>query len=226
MLKLLIFDLDGTLADTSQDITDAINYAMQPFGTRKYSVEETKAMVGSGISKLLESLVPKNNILPPGTSTGNSGSASAKEIATGRFLSFYSDHLMDHTKAYPFVNETLEKLGAYTKTVLSNKREAYSREILERLNMSQYFDAVWGSDSVREKKPSPAAVLDFISRFRVSRSETAIIGDSNFDVEAGKAAGVNIIGVSYGFRSRESLNGADIIIDGFDELVDVLPKLG
>jgi phosphoglycolate phosphatase len=58
MIKLLIFDLDGTLADTSQDIADAINYAMEPFGQRKYSVEETKAMVGSGISKLLESLPP------------------------------------------------------------------------------------------------------------------------------------------------------------------------
>ena len=222
MLKLLIIDLDGTLADTAQDITDAVNYALKPFGTKTYSVEETKAMVGSGISKLLESLIPPSITARSDTSIEKE---NAGKIVTGRFLEFYSNHLLDNTVTYPFVRETLEKLGGYKKVVLSNKREAYSCEILEKLEIAQFFNAIWGSDSVREKKPSPAAVLDLLSRFNVSKEETAIIGDSNFDIEAGIAAGIKTIGVTYGFRSRESLNGADYIIESFDELLTVLPKL-
>ncbi len=222
MTKLLIFDLDGTLADTAQDITDAINYALKPFGSREYSVEEAKAMVGSGISSLLESLIPPNACLPdsPAPLKGE-----AKEIVTGRFLEFYSGHLLDNTTAYPLVKETLSKLGDYTKAVLSNKREAYSCEILEGLGISHYFNAIWGSDSVREKKPSPAAIFDLLEKFSVSREEAAIVGDSNYDVEAGKAAGIKIISVTYGFRSREFLEGSDYIIDSFDELLDVIPGM-
>jgi phosphoglycolate phosphatase len=222
MLKLLIFDLDGTLANTAQDITDAINYALKPFGTKTYSVEETKTMVGSGISKLLESLIPSKINADPDTSIEKE---KAGKIVTGRFLEFYSNHLLDNTVTYPGVKKTLEKLGEYTKAVLSNKREAYSCEIIEKLEIAHFFETIWGSDSVRKKKPSPAAVLDLLNRFNVSREETAIIGDSNFDIEAGRAAGIKTIGVTYGFRSRESLNGADYIIDSFEEILSVLPKL-
>ncbi len=222
MLRLLIFDLDGTLADTAQDITDAINFALKPFGTKTYSVEESKAMVGSGISKLLESLIPPGMAAHSDTSIekGNAG-----KIVTNRFLEFYSNHLLDNTVTYPSVKETLEKLGGYAKAVLSNKREAYSCEILEKLEIAHFFEIIWGSDSVREKKPSPAAILDLLNRFNVSREEAAIIGDSNFDIEAGMAAGIKTIGVTYGFRSREYLNGADYIVDSFDEVLTVLPKL-
>ena len=228
MLKLLIFDLDGTLADTSRDIADAINYALKPFGQRTYSVEETKAMVGSGISKLLESLIPPHARLIKGA--GGSGSKNGrkedpKEVVTGRFLQYYSEHLLDNTYAYPHVKETLSKLGNYKKAVVSNKREAYSKEILEGLGLLQYFDAVLGSDSVREKKPSPLPILNLLKRFNLSRDEAIITGDSNYDVEAGKAAGIRVIGVTYGFRSREFLKGSDIIIDSFDELLKVIPGL-
>jgi phosphoglycolate phosphatase len=88
-----------------------------------------------------------------------------------------------------------------------------------------YFDAIWGSDSVREKKPSPAAIIDLLNKFSVSREETAIIGDSNYDVEAGKAAGIKIVSVTYGFRNRKFLEGSDYLIDSFDELLDVIPKI-
>jgi phosphoglycolate phosphatase len=219
MIKLLIFDLDGTLADTSQDIADAINYAMGPFGQRTYSVEETKAMVGSGISKLLESLIPPD---PPVRMEGN---ADLKGLALGRFLEYYSNHLLDNTKAYPHVNATLSKLTGYKKAVLSNKRAAYSKEILEKLGTAQYLDIIWGSDSVREKKPSPVPILDLLTECNVSKNEAVIIGDSNYDVEAGRAAGIKIIAVTYGFRSIEYLKDADFIIDSFDELLNILPKI-
>ncbi|UCD34358.1 MAG: HAD-IA family hydrolase [Nitrospiraceae bacterium] len=218
MLKLLIFDLDGTLADTSQDITDALNYALEPFGPRTYSVEETKAMVGSGISNLLHSLVaqPARN--------GDDVSAMEKDVVS-RFLDFYSRHLLDKTTAYPGVKETLPRLPEYRKAVLSNKRAQYSREILEGLGIARYFDVIWGSDSVREKKPSPVPVLDLLARFSADREEAAVVGDSNYDVEASKAAGVRVVAVTYGFRSREVLKDADCLIDRFDDLLNVLTEL-
>ncbi len=217
MLKLLIFDLDGTLADTGQDIADALNYALEPFGVRKYSVEETKAMVGSGISKLLESL------LPPQSSSKMDAEASV--TVTNRFLEHYDKHLVVHTSLYPGVKDTLSRLENYRKAIISNKREKYSRKILEDLEVESFFDLIWGSDSVREKKPSPVPILDMMEEFNVKKEETVIIGDSNYDVEAGNAAGIKVIGVTYGFRSREFLEGSDFIIDSFNELLNIIPQM-
>ena len=213
MLKLLIFDLDGTLADTSQDITDALNYALKPLGVRTYSVEETKAMVGSGISRLIESLVPAQS--------DSEKEAGAKARAVARFLEHYDNHLIDNTLLYPGVKDTLSRLGRYKKAVLSNKREKYSRQILNDLGVLEYFDLVWGSDSVREKKPSPVPILDLMNAIGVSNEETAIIGDSNYDIEAGRAAGIKTVGVTYGFRSREFLKDADTIVDRFEDLLTI-----
>ncbi len=212
MLKLLIFDLDGTLTDTAQDIADAINYALKPFGQKIYSVEETKAMVGSGISKLLESLIPVTD-------------PASKEMVTNRFLEYYSEHLFDNTKAYPQVKETLSRLTPYKKAVVSNKREGFSKSILDRLGLLNFMDIVFGSDSVPEKKPSPVPIFKLLEKFGVSQKETVIIGDSNYDIAAGKAAGIRTIAVTYGFRKRETLKDADFIIDSFDELLDILPRI-
>ena len=222
MIKLLIFDLDGTLADTGQDITNALNYALEPFGVREYSLEETKAMVGSGISKLLESLIPDDS---PVAAEMRNNSQKPEELVLSRFLEYYDNHLIDNTNAYPHVKETLSKLNDYKKTVLSNKREVYSKRVLEGLDIVQHFDLVWGSDSVREKKPSPVPVLDMMEHFSVPKDETVLVGDSNYDVEAGKAAGIKVIGVTYGFRSRKFLKGADYIIDSFDEVLNILSSL-
>jgi phosphoglycolate phosphatase len=208
MLKLLIFDLDGTLADTSVDITNALNYALSPFGVREYSVEETKQMVGSGISNLIRSLIPDD------------ADPDAGETAIRRFLDYYDKHLTDNTVAYPHVMETLAVLGDYKKAVLSNKREVYSKKVLEDLGILGYFDLVWGSDSVREKKPSPVPIIDLMKEFGVSRD-----GDSNYDIEASKAAGVKVIAVTYGFRKRKVLADADMLLDSFSEIPDGLIRI-
>ncbi|MDP3296768.1 MAG: HAD-IA family hydrolase [Thermodesulfovibrionia bacterium] len=213
MLKLLIFDLDGTLADTSKDITDAVNYALKPFGVKPLSVSEIKAMVGSGITKLIESLIPGERDF------------SAKEEAVKRFLEYYSIHLLDYTKPYPQVKETLSKLGAYKKAVISNKREVLSKRVLEGIGLLKFFDIVLGSDSVSERKPSPVPIFELLKRFGVSKDEAVIIGDSNYDIEAGKAAGIKTIAVTYGYRDREVLKGADFIIDNFGEILRILPEV-
>jgi phosphoglycolate phosphatase len=225
MLKLLIFDLDGTLADTGQDITNALNYALEPFGSRKYSLEETKAMVGSGISRLLESLIPSDAVITSDPFWKTDEKLRPADLVTRRFLEYYDNHLIDNTFAYPHVKDTLHKLNGYKKAVLSNKREIYSKRVLQGIDILQHFDLVWGSDSVREKKPSPVPILDLLHHFNAAADEAVIIGDSNYDLEAGKAAGVKVIAVTYGFRKREVLEDADVIIESFDELLKVIPLI-
>ncbi len=231
MIKLLIFDLDGTLADTITDITHAVNYAVKPFGVGPLTVEAVKSMVGSGISKLLEALISTHPPIPPLSRGGNRGvtegivEVSSTEEAVKRFLDYYSAHIIDNTTIYPHVRKTLSQLKDYRKAVVSNKREQLSKEVLEGVGILKFFDVVFGSDSVQEKKPSPTPVFELMQRFGVSRDETVIIGDSNFDIESGKGAGVKTIAVTYGYRSREVLKEADYMIDSFDALLDILPRL-
>lgn len=206
MIRLLIFDLDGTLIDSSQDITNAINYAITPFRAKPLTVSEIKERVGSGITKLIESIV----------------TSEQKEEAIRRFLEYYSAHLLDNTKEYPDVKEILLKLGNYKKAVVSNKREALSKRCLEGLGLLEFFDVVLGSDSVPEKKPSPMPVLEVLRRLGVSKDEAVVIGDSNYDIESAHSAGVKIIAVTYGYRPKEVLKNADFMIDDFRELMDKL----
>jgi phosphoglycolate phosphatase len=119
----------------------------------------------------------------------------------------------------------LARLGDYKKAVLSNKREVYSKRVLEGIGILQYFDLVLGSDSVSEKKPSPVPVEDLMETYKVSKAETLMIGDSNYDIEAGKAAGIKVVAVTYGFRSMKFLRDADFIIDTFDELLEIIPRI-
>jgi len=217
MLRLLIFDLDGTLIDSSKDITDAINYAITPFGVKPLTVNEIKERVGSGITKLIEALLPYEEIK---RLSGNPG-----EEAIRRFLEYYSMHLLDNTGSYLGVRETLQKLAAYKKAVISNKREVLSKRILEGLGLLRFFDVVLGSDSVSEKKPSPVPVLEVLGRLGASKDEAVMIGDSNYDIESAHAAGVKIIAVTYGYRSKEDLKSADFMIDSFKELLHILPQI-
>ncbi len=209
MTRLLIFDLDGTLLDTSQDITNAINHAIKPLGLKPLSVKKTTSMVGYGITKLIENLV----------------SAQFQEKTLNRFLEYYSKHLLDNTKPYPQVKETLSELVNYKKAVISNKRESYSREVLDGNGLLEFFDIILGSDSVAERKPSPAPIFEVLKRADVSKEEAVIIGDSNFDIDAGKAAGIKTIAVTYGYRSKENLQEADFMIDTFGELLNTLPQI-
>lgn len=208
-IKLIIFDLDGTLVNSSVDLTNALNYAVGPYGLEKLTVAKTISLVGEGISSLIGKLLGQF----PGQSA-----ADRKDVVLNSFLDYYSEHLTDFTVPYPGVRETLEMLGDYRKTVISNKREDLSRRLLENLGLSDYFDFIWGSDSVPEKKPSPVPVLEMLKKVGCGPDEAVIVGDSNFDIEAGRAAGVRTVAVSYGFRDAGLLKDADFIIDSMTEL--------
>lgn len=211
-IKLIIFDLDGTLVNSGADITNALNYAIRPYGYEQLTVERTISLVGEGVTRLIEKLLGRK-------------AADLKDVVLKRFLEYYSEHLADFTVPYPGVRETLEVLGNYRKAVISNKREDLSKLLLDKLGLSGYFDIIWGSDSVSEKKPSPAPVLEMLKKLSCGPDEAVMVGDSNYDIEAGKAAGVKTVAVSYGYRHISLLKDADFIIDNMKELIFKLELL-
>ncbi|KAF0145527.1 MAG: phosphoglycolate phosphatase [Nitrospirae bacterium] len=206
--ELIIFDLDGTLVDSSTDITNALNYAIKPYGLKPLTIKDTVKMVGEGLTKLVEKIV--------GNNTG------IKNEVLDRFIAYYTEHLTDFTKPYPGIIETLEKLKGFKKAVISNKREALSKKLLKDLGLLRFFDIVLGSDSVHEKKPSPVPVRKVLELLKIAPGKALIVGDSNFDIQAGKSAGIITVAVTYGFRNRESLKDADFIIDDIKQLTGLI----
>jgi phosphoglycolate phosphatase len=204
-----MFDLDGTLVDTIQDITDALNYALRPYGIRRLTSVDTMEMVGEGVSRLVEKAIPIEKL-------------HLKNDVMSRFIEYYSEHLADNSKVYPYVRNTLENLKGFTKAVISNKREAPSKRLLEELGLSEYFDLIIGSDTAGKRKPSPEPVLYAVTRLGSNPEESIIVGDSNYDIEAGEKAGVKTVAVTYGYRPRESLLKADYIIDDIRELMPLV----
>jgi phosphoglycolate phosphatase len=208
-IKLLMFDLDGTLVDTSVDITNALNYALNSHGVRSLTVEDTKNLVGEGLTKLIEKVL-------------GSDKEQLRDDAMRKFLDYYSEHLADYSREYPYVRETLEIMTGYKKAVISNKRESLSARLLDLLGLLKYFDLVVGSDTTPEKKPSGVPVVYALQRLKVSAADALMIGDSNYDIEAAKKAGVKTIAVTYGYRGRQYLADADFVIDSFGNLPAVL----
>lgn len=215
-IKLIIFDLDGTLIDSSRDITDAINYAIRPYGLSPLTTKDTIKLVGEGISRLIEKLL-SNTPFP--------GNEEVRKTVMDRFLEYYSNHLLDNTRDYPGVRYTLERLGDYKKAVISNKREALSRRILEGLGLSNFFDSIIGSDSTPVKKPSPLPILKVLAELDVKPQEAIMVGDSNLDIEAGRAAGLRTVSVTYGYRPYEMIKDADFVIDRIGDLEEIIKVL-
>lgn len=207
-IKLVIFDLDGTLVNSIKDITNSLNYAIEPLSLAPKSVEEVAALVGEGITKVIERVIGEERLWH-------------RDEVVKRFLEFYTEHIVDNTFPYPGVKETLEGLIEYKKAVISNKREALSIKVLEALDLYRFFGLVVGSDSTSEKKPSPVPVLYTLSTLGLGPKDALMVGDSDLDITAGKSAGVKTVGVTYGYRGREFIKDADYIIDNFKEL----PKL-
>src|SRR4030065_789242 len=211
-IKLVIFDLAGTLVNSIKDITNSLNYATGPFNLAPKTVEEVAALVGEGITRVIERVIGEERL-------------QHRDEAVKRFLEFYSEHIVDNTFPYPGVKETLEGLNGYKKAVISNKREAFSIKVLEALNLYRFFGLVIGSDSTNEKKPSPVPVLHALSYFGLSQKDAVMVGDSDLDIAAGEAARGKTISGTYGYRDRKYLKDADFIIENIKELPKLIKNL-
>lgn len=207
-LKLLIFDLDGTLIDSLPDLTDATNHMRGIYGLEPLSPQEVRELVGQGARSLVARALPG---APP----------ELVDEGLDLYLSYNLAHIADRTRVYPGVPETLEKLASlgYPRCVLSNKNVALCREVLSRLGIAEYFPAVYGADSFPFRKPSPEPILAVMKEYRVAPRECAMVGDSINDMAAGRGAGVVTIGCSYGYGDPSELVGADYQVQDFPSLL-------
>ena len=212
-LKLIIFDLDGTLVDSRPDIMHAVNHAIALHAIDPVDIAETTELVGEGAIRLMEKLLKKRKV---------SLDISA---LVDRFESYYSAHHVSHTVVYPGVPETLRLLRDYRKAIVSNKFRSISLQVLEKLELSQHFDEVAGVDTFPERKPSPLPVLRMVERFSARPEDTVIVGDSMYDIQAGRAAGTKTVAAGYGYGSRGFSDNADSIITDFPQLIDVVNRL-
>lgn len=202
MIRGLIFDLDGTLLDTIEDIAVALNRALLDLGLDRHSMEECKAAIGSGIHDLAELLLPPELHDP----------ASIEDFIA-RFREHYSRNWHDSTHLFDGIQPLLDKLleKNLRLAILSNKSQRFTALMGEywfNQNDRQIFDPVWGERSGIPIKPDPAAALVIAKLWDLQPDEIAFIGDSDVDMFTAVNAGMMPIGVAWGFRSVTELLGA------------------
>lgn len=208
-IKLIIFDLDGTMVDSLDDLTDATNHMLRRFGRGEVTRGEVCLLVGQGAKRLVERAMP---------------GASADEVEEGvqLFLAYNDAHIADNTRLYPGVMETIPNLGEHFQlAVISNKYEAHCCKLLDVFGLTGFFQAVMGVDSHPMRKPSPEPLLKVMADLGATSAETVMVGDSSNDIIAGKGAGVVTIGCSYGYGEMSELDGADYRIDRFAALLEL-----
>jgi phosphoglycolate phosphatase len=207
---LLIFDLDGTLADTGRDVAGAVNFVRVRAGLEPLEVSEVIKCVGSGLRKTLQQAFGDNN--------------KHNEDAVDIFIEYYGKHLLDTTLLYPSVKPILEHFKHKKKVVVSNKREAYCRIILEKLGVDRYFLAILGRDSVDKPKPDPSPLIKIMETLKILPEKAVMIGDGLNDVVAAKAAGIHCCAVGYGFGTRDELvsHNPDFFVDDLKDIIKII----
>ena len=215
MNKMVIFDLDGTLLDTLDDLCNSVNYSLRTNNFPERSLAEVRTFVGNGIRLLIERSVPE------GTS---------KELIDKTFECFktyYAVHCNDKTKTYPGVMDMLKELkkNGYKIAVLSNKAQYAVTKLYDIYFNNLLDDAVGARENVA-KKPSPDALYICAENNNINLNNVIYVGDSDVDVATANNAGVRGIAVTWGFRSRELLIkcGAENLADNTDELLQILLK--
>lgn len=197
----VIFDLDGTLLNTLEDIADAVNYALREMGMQERTIEEVRCFVGNGVRRLMELAVP----------SGTDHVVFEKTFK--KFKQYYGVHCNDKTKAYPGVAELLGQLKdeGYALAIVSNKLDSAVKELSEI-----YFEGIVkvaiGESAGAAKKPAPDMVYAAIEELHMPRERAVYVGDSEVDILTARNAGLPCISVLWGFRDRDFLreNGGEM----------------
>ena len=214
-IKLVIFDLDGTLIDSLTDLALSTNHALALNSLSKHPVEQYKQFVGNGLDKLIERALPPNH----------RDAATHKQVKSD-FLNHYTIHLNDHTHPYPGITELLDELKARSVqvAVATNKPQEAARCIVKEKMGSTPFISVLGQTPERAVKPNPEIVFEIMRTANAQPAETLYVGDSGVDMQTACNSGVKGIGCKWGFRSKQELieNGASSLIAHPSEILDYL----
>jgi len=212
MIEAAIFDMDGTLLDTLEDLKESTNYALRKFKFPERTKEEVRKFVGNGVEKLFDRAVPK---------TAND---ETKQICIEIFKQHYEQNMYNNTAPYNSILEILRELKLHgIKTgIVSNKFDK-AVKILTKKYFSNLIDTAIGQAKDIPIKPAPQGVLKAMKEMKVKSA--VYIGDSNVDIETAHNANLKCIAVTWGFRDKNTLKNADYIVDTPEELLQVLRSL-
>jgi len=208
----IVYDLDGTLADTAADLMGAVNAVLVNDGVAPLPVEKAGSLLGAGGRALIErAFAASSRELSPGK----------LEALFGNFLAHYNAHIADHTKLYPGVKAALLSLAenGWVQAVCTNKMEGSARLLLEKLGIADRFAFICGQDTFGVGKPDPTPLIGTVAAAGGSLARSIVVGDSATDIKTARAAGLPVIAVDYGYTDVPVIElGPDKIISHFEEL--------
>ena len=214
--RTVVFDLDGTLADTAPDLTAALNHALGELGRPPVPAQDVRHMVGHGARALLQK----------GLAATGAVSEALIEQGFPIFLAHYEAHIADLTRPFPGVEQALAALEAdgVTLAICTNKLESLTHRFIAAIGWEGRFAAIVGGDTLPVRKPDPAPLLEAIAR--AGGGPAAFVGDSITDTDTARAAAIPCVALSFGFADRPADQlGADRVIDHWDELISALATL-
>lgn len=213
--EAVIFDLDGTLIDTLEDLKDSINFALEQHGMPERSLEEVRTFVGNGVKKLVFRSVPENT------------SEELRESCLKAFKAHYITNSMNKTRPYSGICELIKKLKekGVKLAVVTNKTQDAADGIMNEF-FKDDFEIIIGQIDGVAQKPQPDGVWYAIEKLGASKQNSVYIGDSEVDCLTAKNSGIPIIGVTWGFRGRKVLeeNNADYIVDSPEEILNIITR--
>jgi phosphoglycolate phosphatase len=216
---IVVFDLDGTLAETALDLVATLNATIARDGIAPLSLKQARDLVGAGARALIErAFAVSNRVL----------TSEALDAHYAFFLSYYHDHIADHSTLFPGVIDALDQLAAdgFVLAVCTNKIERHAKELLTILGIVDRFAFISGRETFAACKPDPLHLTRTIECAGGDMMRAVMIGDSRTDIDTAKNAGIPVVAVTFGYTDApvETL-GPDIVIDHFDQLVPAIRRL-
>lgn len=212
MVKLVIFDLDGTLLDTISDICDSLNFALVDVGLEKVTVEECKYMVGSGAKVLIEKAIPDQQFF---------------QEVYDKYMYYYEKFQKNKTRPYRFVVDTLKAINDENikLAILSNKPHQDALRVVEYYFGLDKFDLVLGKKENNRRKPDIDGCLEILETLKIDAKDVLYIGDTNIDMETANRSNFKSVAVTWGFRLKKELENYDYIIDNPKEILSIIKEL-
>ena len=216
----LIFDLDGTLIDSREDLALSVNSLLSDLGYEPLSVEQIGTFIGDGTPKLAERSL---------RAVGELESMDDPRFPQlfEQLLHYYGENIANRSTVYPGVYEVLDQLHSHPMAVVTNKPAQFTRPVLETFDLDSYFSFTAGGDSYDRKKPDPFPLQEAMKALGVSPDRCIMTGDGDTDIKAGQAAGIYTIAAVYGYRPPEELQGLepDFTINAFRDLLPIIERL-
>jgi phosphoglycolate phosphatase len=214
-IRAVLFDLDGTLVDSLEDLTDAVNHMRETFSLLPLTYRAVRQMIGKGAKNLIRLALPDSSV-------------NDVERGLQLFIDFNTEHITDKSRLYQDAAETLKCLQVIDirLAVVSNKNEQLSNLILQHLGIHHFFGIICGGDTFSEMKPSPLPLLRIIDQLGVAPHEAVMVGDSINDIEAGRQAGIVTIGCRWGFGNPDELDGSDYLAYSCKDIFSIIQNLG